>query len=287
MKRQWHLVLLLLCVACGLASVAGAAQNGRQTQAQKNDEKRENEAVHKAQQDVKAAQAAETAAERSAKKAIDELRSAERELVQAASNLKKVREDLEEKHAESAGLTAARKNAESARMAYESAGKPVLQRLAETAKHKQAVAAAKEAEQRLARLRNDSDGNADDRIKQSAEAARIKLVPGQLERGALDAESSLKPHRDKLTAAEVAVVAARKTADRAIDKDPALKGATDKVERAKEAVASARRNAGQEEKQLVAARQKLAREQQDLQQKIAADKRDDNKPNPKKNNNKK
>ena len=285
MKRQWQWISVFLSVLCGLPPVTSAAQKGKQTQAQKNEEKKEDEAVRKAQQSVKAAQDAENAAERQAKKAVDELKSAERGLVQAASNLKKVREDLEDKHAEAAGLAAARKNADAARKAYEAAGQPVLQRLAETAKHKQAVEAAKAAEQRLVRLRSEADGNADDRIKQSAEAARVKLVPGQLEREALDADSSLKPHRDKMVTAEEAVAAARKTADRLIDKDPALKAAIDKIDRAKEEVASSRRTAGLEEKQLVAARQKLAKEQQELQQKIAADKRDDNKTAPKKNKN--
>lgn len=282
MKRQWRWIPVFLCLVCGFAPVAGAAEKGKQSQAQKNEEKKEDEAVRKAQQSVKAAQDAETAAERQAKKAVDELKSAERGLTQAASNLKKVREDLEDKHADAAGLASARKNAEAARKTYDAAGQPVLQRLTETPKHKQAIEAAKAAEQRLARLRNEADGNADDRIKQSAEAARVKLVPGQLEREALDSESSLKPHRDKMVVAEEAVAAARKTADRLIDKDPALKGATDKIDRAKEEVASSRRTASQEEKQLVAARQTLAKGQQDLQQKIAADKRDDNKSPPKK-----
>lgn len=281
MTRQlWWVPLIVILAGAATGQVAGAAQ---QTNAQKNDERRENEAVRKARQDVKAAQDAETAAERSSRKAADELKAAERTLVQAARQLQTLRETLEDKHADAVGLVEARRAAEAAQRAYEAAGKPVLQRLAETAKYQAAVAAAKEADQRLASLRSATDGDPDLHRKQLAEAARIKLVPGQLEREALDADASLKSEREQLMAAEANVAAIRKDVDRAIEKDPALKAAAERIEQARQAVSGARRNADREGRQLADARQKLVREQQDLQQKIAADRRDDNKPNPKKN----
>lgn len=258
---------------------AAAAGNAKPTNAQRNDERHENEAVRKAQQDLKAARDSESDAERSVRRAQDQLQTAERSLLQAGNNLKKVRDELEKRHAESAGLLNARKAAEAARLSYQSTGDPVLRRLSETAAYRQAVEAAALADKRLETLRSEGEGESDDLRRQRAEAARIKLVPSQLERAALDAEPSLAAERARLIAAEDAVTVARKTVDRALERDPVVKAATDRVESARQDVASARRSLEKEQRQLTDARQKVAREQQDLQQKIAADRRDDNKPN--------
>jgi hypothetical protein len=187
--------LLILLLLLSLVPLSTAEAQNKLTAAQK-DERRENEAVRKAQQDVKAAQEAENAAEKSAKKAYDDVKSAERSLTQAGSQLQKVRDDLEAKHATATGLVATRKALESARQQYETAGQPVLQRLAETAEYKEAVDAAKAADMTLARLRA-ADGESDAKRKQLAEAARVKQVPSQLQRAALDAEASLEPERVK------------------------------------------------------------------------------------------
>lgn len=275
--RNVFLVAILVAPLC-----VSAAQNGKQTNAQKADERRENESVRKAQQDVKTTQQAETTAERSFKKAVDELKAAERQLVQAASQLQKVKDDLEEKYSATHGLNDARTAAEVARREYDRAGQPFLQKLAETPKYQQAVEAARQADLQLTRLRNETDTNADDRRKAIAEAARVKLIPAQLQRETLDSEPSLKPQRARLTAAEDAVAKLRKQVDQAIDKDAALRAVTDKIENLKQEIATARKSVSKEERDLAAARQKLTREQQDLQQKILADKRDDNKPNNKK-----
>ncbi len=280
MVRYFRFALLFAVITVPVC--VNAAAKGKQTNAQKADERREDEAVRKAQQDVKSAQQAETTAERSFKKAVDELKAAERQLVQAASQLQKAKDDLEEKHSATHGLNDARTAAEEARREYERAGQPFLQKLAETPKYQQAVEAARQAELRLTRLRSETDTNADDRRKEMAEAARVKLIPAQLQREALDSEPSLKPQRAKLTAAEEAAAKVRKQVDQAIDKDAALRAVTDKIENLKQEIATARKSVSKEERDLAAARQKLAREQQDLQQKILADKRDDNKPNNKK-----
>ena len=273
---------ILLVAILSVPVCASAAANGKQTNAQKADERREDEAVRKAQQDVKAAQQAETTAERTYKKVFDELKAAERQLVQAASQLQKVKEDLEEKHSATHGLNDARAASEQARRDYEQAGQPFLQKLAETPKYQQAVEAAKQADAKLARLRAEADS--ENRKKEMAEAARVKLVPAQMQRETLDAEPSLNAQRAKVTAAEEAVAKTRKKIDQAIDKDSALRSAMEKIEKHKQEIAEARKTVAKEERDLASARQKLVREQQDLQQKILADKRDDNKPN---NNNKK
>lgn len=269
---------ILLVVVLIPSMVLAAPPNGKQTNAQKADERRENEAVRKAQQDVKDAQQAESAAERSAKQAIDALKAAERQLVQATSQLQKMREELEARHAVTSGLIAARATADEARKKYEAAGQPILQRLAENPRYRQAVEAATEADQRLTQLRNATDSDPEQRRKAMAEAARIKLIPGQLQREALDAEVSLKPERDRLAEAEAAVAKARRQADQAIDRDPALQAATNRIGSIQQDIAAARRNVAKEERQLMEARQKLAREQHELQQKIVADQKDDNKP---------
>ncbi len=273
----------LTALACGWLIASGpfisAAQTGKnkQTNAQKNDERRENEAVQKAQKDVNAAEKIVKEAEKSARQAVDQIKGAERDQAQAAGHLKQKRDDLEAKHAELVGLSEARRTLTAARSAYEKAGEPILKALAETPKFKAAVEAAKNADRRLATLRENPEGDAADRLRQLADLSKTKLVPTQLEREALDAESALQPQQSALKAAEAAVAKAHEALEKAVEKDPALKSAKDDFEKAKDHVAAAKRESAREAKQLADAKQKLAREQQDLQQKIAADRKDDNK----------
>ena len=269
---RWFPLLLALIFAA--PHELQADQKGKSNKNKKNDERRENEAVHKAQQDVKAAQEAEQKAERSLKQALAEVKSGERDQQQAANQLQKVRKELEAKHADLSGWTEKRKKADAVREAYEAAGQPVLTRLKTTDEYKRAVDAAKTADNRLAALREQTGDETDDRRKQLAEIARIKLVPSQLERAALDSESSLNDERRKLAAAEEAVADAHKAMELAIENDPAIKSATRAFTKAKDSLVALRTAAAKEERQLAEARQKLAREKQDLQKKIAADKRD-------------
>ncbi len=277
--------LLLTFVSCGLLvsgnSGADAAQAGKNNKnnKQKNDERRENEAVQKAQKDVNEAEKSLREAEKSARQALEKLKGAERDQAKAASQLQKIRDDLEKKHADLTGVSEARRNLEDARRTYRTAGEPVLKRLAETSDYKKAVEAAKDADKRLSELRGDKDADADERRQQLAEASKVKLVPSQMERDALDAEQSLKSQRAKLKAAEEALAKSHDAMEKAIEKDPAIRSAKEAFEKSKREVAAARKVADQEGRQLTDARQKLAREQNDLQQKIAADRRDDNKPN--------
>lgn len=260
-----------------------AAQNNKNKNNNRNDERRENEAVQKAQKDFNAAEKALHEAEKSARQAADKVKGAERDQSKAASQLKKQHDDLEAQHADLLGLTAARRTRDTARSAYEKGGEPILKAVAESPKYQAAVEAAKNADRRLAILRQDKEGDASDRLKQLADLSRTKLVPSQMEREALDAESSLKPQRTDLKAAEEAVARTREAVEKAVERDPALKSAKEVFEKAKSEVVSARREADKEGRQMAEARQKLAREQKDLQQKIYADRRDDNKGNKNKN----
>ena len=281
---MFKLLLLITTVGFGLyfatSPFVSAAQNGKnnnQTKAQKNDERRENEAVQKAQKDVKAAEKVFGDAEKSARQAAEKLKSAVRDQSKATSQIQKRRDDLEAKHADLVGLTEARRTLDAARKAYETAGAPILKQVAESAKYKEALEVAKSADCRLAALREDSDGDDSTRLKQMAEAAKAKQHPARLEREALDAEQSLKPECNKLRAAEEAVAKANDAMEKAVERDPELKSAKEAFEKAKDHVAAARRESVQEAKQLADAKQKLTREQNDLQQKITADRKDDNK----------
>lgn len=262
----------------GLLLSTASADAPRRSQAAKNDEKRENEAVRKAQQELKEAVDAERNAERSAQRAVDAVRTAERALTQATARLQKVRDELESKHAEAAKLTAARKTADEARQAYQAASQPFLQRLTETSAYQQALAAAQSAEESLKKL--PSDDTADTARKERAELARAAQEPARLQREALEAETSLNPLRNRLKGADEGVAAAQRIIDRAIENDPALKEVRDQIERARQQVAAARKDAAQEERQLAEARQKVVRRRMDVQQKVAADQRDDNRGKP-------
>lgn len=277
-------ILMLASLAAGvwLAStpLLRAAQNGKNNRnnAQKNDERRENDAVQKAQKDVNAAEKVMRDAEKSARQAADKLKGAIRDQSKAASQIQKRRDDLEEKHGDLVGLTEARRTLDAARKAYGKAGSPILKRVTESPSYQEAVEMAQQSDRRLSALRDDTDLEDAERLKQMADAAKTKQLPARLEREALDAEESLKSERNALRAAEQAVAKANDAMDKAVEKDPELKSAKDSFESAKNQVAAARRESAKEAKQLADARQKLSREQNDLQQKINADRKDDNKP---------
>ncbi|MEK6262273.1 MAG: hypothetical protein AABP62_27055 [Planctomycetota bacterium] len=279
MSKLLLLAVLSVGVLLASAPLSAVAQNGKnnnKTNAQKNDERRENDAVQKAQKDVNAAEKTLRDAEKSARQAAEKLKSAVRDQSKAAGQIQKRRDDLEAKHADLVGLAEARRTLDAARKAYETAGAPILKQVAETAQYKEALEAAKNADRRLAALRDDNEGDDGDRLKQMVEAAKTKQLPARLEREALDAEESLKPERTKLKAAEEAVAKASDAMEKAVEKDPELKSAKSAFEQVKDQVAAARRESAQEARQMADARQKLAREQQDLQQKINADRKDDN-----------
>jgi hypothetical protein len=279
MFRPLLFTILSFGVLFALSPSAASAQNNKnKNNANRNDERRENEAVQKAQKDVNAAEKLLREAEKSARQAVERLKGAERDQTKAASHLQKQRDELEAKHADLLGLTEARRTLDAARRAYEKAGEPILKAVAESARYKSAVEDAKTADRRLATVREDKEGDAPDRLKQMSELAKTKLVPKQMEREALDAESSLKSQRAEFKAAEDAVTRTHAAVEKAVEKDPAIKSAKDAFEKAKSDLVAARREAEKEARQMTDARQKLAREQQDLQQKINADRKDDNKP---------
>lgn len=271
-------VLVGLCwlMPCSLVLADAPRRSDRK------DEQRENEAVRKAREELRDAAQEEQTAAKSLQQALSAIQAQERLLAQAIGRLQKTQEELEARHADAAGLAAARKAADEARKAYDVAGQPVRERLAATPAYQQAVAAAQTAEARLKQLAQTPDPTEVIRREQ-AELARTIQGPAQLERAALDAEPSLQPLRNRWKAAEESIAAARRTADRAIENDPALRTARDSIEQAKRQVADARRDAEREERQLAEVRQKRVRRQQELQQKIAADQRDSNSGNPRNN----
>jgi len=278
MRPRIPSVLVGLCWLM-LFSLVEADAPGRSA---RKDEQRENEAVRKARDAVKDVLQEEQAAAKSLQQALTAVQTQERLLAQAIARLQKVQEELEARHTDAAGLAAARKGEDEARKAYETAAKPVRERLAATPAYQQAVATAQSAQTRLKQLAQRSDPTEAVRNEQ-AELARTIQIPAQMERAALDAEVSLQPLRNRWKAAEDSIAAARRIADRAIENDPALAPARESIEQAKSQVAAARRDAGREERQLTEVRQKLARRQQDLQQKIAADQRDSNSGKPRNN----
>jgi chromosome segregation ATPase len=255
---------------------ASADQNGKKNNAQRNDERRENEAVQKARRDVGEAEKGMRDAEQSARKAADKVKELLRDQSKAASQIQRRRDELEKKHADYVGLTEARRTLESTRKVYEQAGAPILKQARESAQYQEAVEAAKQADRRLSSVRDDDDLEESERLKLLSDTAKIKQRPAQLEREALDAEEALKEYRSKLRDAEQAVVKAKTEMEKAVEKDPELKSAKDAFEVAKDRVTAARRDLAKESRDLADARQKLTREQNDLQQKISADQKDDN-----------
>lgn len=263
MAARFFLVSL---VALGLVVISAGAKRNR-------DEQREDQAVREAQKGVDEAQKTAKQREQSVREALSKLRSAAQARQTAASAVKKVEDRLEEKHADSTGLKAARAKLQIDQTALDEKSAPVLEKLRKQDDYRSAEAAVAKAKTALSPANEDLDT---DRAAAAHEYAKALEKLSSLERWTLDRETALKPLLAKVAEDQVAIQAARRRFDAAVEKDPELKAARDAAAKARKAEDDAEGAVAAVQRELAAARSKLATAQQNLQRKRAIDARDGN-----------
>lgn len=240
------------------------------------DEQREDAAVRKAQEEFKESQQQVRSAQQSLQRSQGAFRKAEAERKAAGVALQRTIDRLEEEHAESAGLNAARDALKECRAAFKEAAEPILAAVRRMPAYQAAEAQLAAATETLA---PEAEG---DREEAARSAAAARATMRDLERAATDADPRLEPLDARVVSAETKLEAARTRFDKAVEMDGDLKAARSAFAAAKTAEEKAEAALVRDNRELLAARSRLARAEQSLQAKKRADQRDDNKPPPKK-----
>lgn len=204
-------------------------------------------------------------------------RKSEAERRAAGIGLQKTIDRLEEEHAESAGLIAARSHLKKAREAFSAEAAPILRSVQQTAEYQTAE---KDLAAATAALEPEAEG---DREEAASKAATARATMRNLERAVTDGDPRLKTLEAEITSAEARLKAAQSRFEKAVDQDADLKKARNAFAAAKAAEEKANAALVRDNRELLMARTKLARAQQSLQAKKIADQKDLNKPVPKKN----
>lgn len=269
----------LICLLIALLVLSADRQVAAQAKkpSNKQDEKRENEAVKDAQEALQDARDKLKDAEKSLGGDQDRLRKAVAARTSAGKDIEKVQDRLETEHGERTGLTAARKKLKDVQAEYDRTAKPVLERV--KAEQQPLLARIEKARQGIKPDGNQPDGG---RSAAAAEYAQLTKQLRELERKALEADPTTKPLLQRVDDAEAAVQAALKKFETAIERDGDFKAAQKAFEQAKREVGAAETAIARSQKAVAEARSRVAQAQQKLQQKQAADAKDDNKPNRKK-----
>jgi chromosome segregation ATPase len=254
-------------------AICDAADSDR---ARRLDEQREDAAVRKAQQEITAAQEEVRQGQQLLLKAQAAFRQAEAGRKGAGVGLQKTVDRLEEEHAESAGLIAARDQVREARAAFKEAASPIIASVQQGTAYQTAE---KHLSAATSALEPEAEGNREEAARKAA-AARATMR--ELERAVTDAEPRLKTLAATVTAAEAKLEAAQARFEKAVDQDADLKNARTTFAAAKAVEEKAEAALVRNNRGLLSARSKLARAQQSLQAKKIADQKDSNKPPTKK-----
>jgi hypothetical protein len=240
----------------------------------KGQERRDNQRVNAARDDVEEAQKKLAEESREVREAVVELVKAQAAAAESAQEVAGTRTAVEQRHGERAGLDRALEAAGQAQAAYDAAAKPILTSLHATEKYQAARKTADEA-----RARSQAAADYDPKVLE------MVLAPTNMERDALTADSTAAKLKAALDERLGRVAAARTAVREAVENDSEVGKALGRLDRAKDAVDRAERKLADERAKALAAVRKLAQEQAQLRQAIANDKKNDGnnkKPPPKK-----
>lgn len=272
---------VLVTALMTLLSTAGLAVAEQKKPSQRNDEKRENEAVRDAQDDLHEV-------EKKLKQADSDLRDFQQRLRQAVARrqtamaaVQKVLDRLEKEHAEGTGLTAARQALQAAQAEFDENAKPVKERLSQQADYKAAQAALAKAKAAVQPSGDDPADRAQAAKDYTTAIARIR----ELEQAAFQQDETLKPLSVRRDAAAQQVREATDKFEKAVASDADLKAARNDVDVAKRDADKAEQVVAEGSRKLAAVRMQVTQAQQKLAQKKLADQRDDNKSGNKKGKN--
>ena len=269
-RSEWGLGLAVL-IACTAVPGEVAGQN-KGNQANKQDEKRENEAVRKAQDELQDAEKAIRKAESSLADARRDLTKAIAARTAAGKNVQKTIDRLEAEHAEGKGVTAARERFKAAQAAYEAAAEPIRAGLKSDPAYVAALAKVDKAKTAL------KAAEADARLQAAKESAAALQKVRELEKAALARDPQAKKTGKQMDDAQATLQGTIERFNKAVETDPELKSVKKAFESAKKDEDQAEVALARETRDLAATRSKLVKAQQDLAQKKAADARDSNKP---------
>ncbi len=243
----------------------------------KRDEQRENEAVAEARRDLQDAQDDLKQAEKKAQGELRQWQQAVEELRQATARLSKVREQLEGEHAEITGLGSARSRLQQVTEEISRRSPSVLSAVVEQNA---------ELRKQIAELEVQANQEGD----LAARRAAIKALPDLRTRWTRLEEAALASHPETTTLvqqqkeARQEVQRAGERFEKAVETAPQWRDAQSSVTKARRDAERMEESADQALQQSVRARQRVAKARQHLEQKELQDRRDSNRPKPKKNN---
>ncbi len=258
-------VLSILCV-CTQTSLVCADQKSR---ANSRDEKRENEAVKEARQDLDKAKDRLKDEEKQLRAARADFQKAEQERKQAASALQKLREQIEEKYEQETGLQAARQNLKQLTTERDRVLGPIVQAIRQ--RETGLSAGLKQAEEKLSRATT-----LDERKGAAKQIAEYQAQFRQLEAAAIEADPRAKELSRKVTLQEQQVQSANQKLDRIIERDNQLKAAEQKFAASRKAEDAAEQAVSKASRDVAQAQTSVDRAEKQLAQKVAQDRKDKN-----------
>jgi hypothetical protein len=262
-------------ILCVLAIVPVRAADS--SRARRADERREDAAVKDAREAVNDAEREVRQAQQSLQRSQSRYREAEAERQRAGILLEKTADRLEKEHADSGAIAAARERLSDARARFKEAAQPVLATVRSQPAY---VAAESERTEAVALLVPEVESDRADAARRASAAAATMR---EMERAATAADPRLTALDAEVVAAEARFKTAQSRFDKAVESDPDLQSARRALSAARAAEDKAEATLVRENRDLLAARTRLARAQQSLATKRAADQRDTNKsPNPSK-----
>lgn len=264
--RATHVFALL----CALAIMpVRAADSGR---ARRADERREDAAVKEAREAVNDAEQEVRQAQQSLQRSQSRYREAEAERKRAGIALEKTADRLENEHADSGTIAAARERLSEARARFKEAAQPILATVRSQPAY---VAAENERAEALALLVPEAEGDREDAARRASAAAATMR---EMERSATSADPRLTALDAEVAAAEARFKTAQSRFEKAVESHPDLESARRALSAARAAEDKAEATLVRENRDLLAARARLVRAQQSLATRRAADQRDTNKP---------
>lgn len=273
----------VLRLVAGFVVIQFAANPAWAQKGKNNQERRDNQRVAAAEQDVKHAQEKLRDAERDLDKAQSAKRDSASELKSVTAKLKKTRDQVAAKLEQEFKIDSALADQSAAQQVYDKAKEPILTALKAKPEYQAALKAAEQARTKIKDIKLDLTIAESERKKQLSDASLATLAPNKLEQAAIDADSAAKDAKAKLSAASEKVAALREKIRKVIEADGEIKSAQAAFDKAKATDDKAQDKLAAEQKQLTEAQQKLAREQAQLAQAKLADKKNDGKNNKNKN----
>jgi chromosome segregation ATPase len=250
-----------------------------QSKADRKDEKRENERVNDAKQDLQKAQRELGAAVKAYRVQGIELQRTDAMLHPLQVAYSQAREAAEERLADSTGLPAAIRKMRGLREEIVSLSTPILEQVKKTDKWKAASKQANDAQQARDKLLADESRTDDELATQLIELDKQIAAPASLAAAAIDADPKVSQLKSDYQHALDAIADLRRKIDSSkIDADPEVKSRKSKVQALEREIAIHRNSLAKLNAKVANMQSAVVGANRKLQQAQAADQKDSNKP---------